>query len=72
MSPHVPYLSSRSIQGGDNKGGLHQAIFMLRGAARCMNIPTKACPREGGGWNPGNTLTSLEILDPSFRWDDEV
>ena len=68
----VAFLIPPLLLQGGTKGGLNQAIFMLRGAACGMNIPTKACPREGGGWNPEKLLILWALLDSSFRWNDEV
>ena len=45
---------------------------MFRDAAGGMIIPTKACPRESGGWNPEKLLILQTLLDSSFRWNDEV
>ena len=35
-------------------------------------IPTEACPRGRGGWNPEILLILRELLDSIFRWNDEV
>jgi len=35
-------------------------------------IPTEACPRGRGGWNPVQLLILRVLLDSIFRWNDEV